>query len=419
MPTRVRALIGPVVAASVGALFLAWLGLKTMAFSDYEYETEPALFALRDGDLAGFVSSLPAYGGSLVIRSPFALLPELWGGGALAVYRSMAVPALAAGAILGVVLWRRAGALGRGGAARWLALALCAFNPLTLRALEIGHPEELLGGALCVGAGVAAGSRRPLLAGLLLGLAIVNKPWAVLAIVPVVAMAPEGRVRLLALAGSVTAAVFVPLWLAGSAAIEQTGQVASDAGQIFQPWQVWWFLGDHGHTVMGTYGEKPGFRAAPTWVGTVARPLVAIVPLAVSLALAPRLRGRPWHDGLLLLALVLLLRCLLDPWNVVYYELPFLLALVAWEVHARAGAPLISLGTTLLCWVTLEQLTTQASPDIQAAAYLAWAVPLALALGWRLAAPDSFDAGVRALRKSPLLAQLVEVRLEGQRGRRA
>jgi hypothetical protein len=146
---------------------------------------------------------------------------------------------------------------------------------------------------------------------------------------------------------------------------------------------------------------------------------VAIVPIAVALALAPRLRGRPWHDGMLLLALALLLRCLLDPWNVIYYELPFLLALVAWEFRARAGVRLISLVATLLCWVTLEQLTRQVSPDLQAVAYLAWAVPFALAMGWRLAAPDRFAARMRALRESPLVAQLVEVRLEGQGGRRA
>jgi Glycosyltransferase family 87 len=419
MSARARTLIPPLLAATAGALFLGWLGLKTMAFSDYENEAEPALFALREGDVAGFLSKLPAYGGSLVIRSPFALLPELWGGGDYAVYRLMAAPALAAGVILGVALWRRGETLGRGNRARWLVLALVAFNPLTLRALEIGHPEELLGGVLCVAAALAAGSRRHVLAGVLLGLAIVNKPWAVLAIVPVVAIAPAGRFVLLAIAGGVTAAVLGPIFLASSEAAALTRQVAGDAGQIFQPWQVWWFLGDHGQVVIGTYAEKPDFRAAPTWIGQVARPLVVIVPLALSLALVPRLRIRPWHDGLLLLALVLLLRCLLDPWNVVYYELPFLLALTAWELHARAGAPLISLGATLLCWVTLEQLPAQVSPDLSAIAYLLWAVPFALACVWRLAAPERFAARVRALRQTPLLAQLVEVRLEGQRRRRA
>jgi hypothetical protein len=390
-----------------------------MAFSDYETEVEPALWMLLDGDLERSVALLPAYGGSVVLRAPFAFLPDLWGGGDLALYRSMAVPCLAAGALLGVFLWERGAELGRGAAARWLALGLCAVNPLTLRALEIGHPEELLGGALCVGAALAAASRRPLLAGLLLGLAIANKQWAVLAVVPVLALAPEGRVKLLALAGGVAAAVFGPLWLAGSGAIEDTGKVASEAGQIFQPWQIWWFFGDHGHVVMGAFGEKPGYRAAPEWIASVGRPLVAIVPVAVALALAPRLRGRPWHDGLLLLALVLLLRCVLDPWNVVYYELPFLLALVTWELHARAGLPVVSLAATLLCWVTLEQLTRQVSPDVQALAYLGWAVPFALALALRLAAPERWHTLAGSLRQAPFLAQLLEVGLEGQRSRRA
>src|SRR5918992_5346619 len=211
MAPRVRELLLPAAAGLAGALFLAWLGLKTMAFSDYEQEAEPALFALRDGDLGAFVDLLPAYGGSLVLRSPFALLPELWGGGDYALYRSMAVPCLAAGVALGVFLWRRAEQNGLGRKAAWAALLLCAVNPLTLRALEIGHPEELLGGVLCVGAPLAAASRRPLLAGALLGLAVANKPWAVLAVVPVAILAPEGRRRVFGLAGLVAASVLGPV----------------------------------------------------------------------------------------------------------------------------------------------------------------------------------------------------------------
>src|ERR687885_769394 len=67
--------------------------------------------------------------------------------------------------------------LGRGTAA--MVLLLCAANPITWRAFEMGHPEELLGGVLCVGAVLAATGRRPGCAGLLLGLAIANKAWAV------------------------------------------------------------------------------------------------------------------------------------------------------------------------------------------------------------------------------------------------
>jgi hypothetical protein len=398
MAPRARELLLPVAAGIAGALFLAWLGLKTMAFSDYEHEAEPALFALRDGDVGLFLDLLPSYGGSLVLRSPFALLPELWGGGDWALYRSMAMPCLAAGVAVGVVLWRRAEQRGLGHRAAWAALLLCAANPLTLRALEIGHPEELLGGALCVGAALAAAARRPLLAGALLGLAVANKPWAVLAVVPVAIIAPEGRWRLLGTAGLVSVAVLGPLALAGSAAVGRTTEVARDAGQIFQPWQVWWFLGDHGQLVMGTYAEKPGYRAAPGWIGEIARPIVVLVPVLLSLALARALRVRPWQDGLLLLALVLLLRCLLDPWNVVYYELPFLLALTAWEIHARRGVPVISIAATLLCWVTLEQLPREISPDAQALAFLAWSVPFALGLLLRLVAPERFERLLRAVR---------------------
>jgi hypothetical protein len=217
-------------------------------------------------------------------------------------------------------------------------------------------------------------------------------------VAPVAIIAPEGRWRLLGLAGLVATAVLGPLALAGSAAVERAGDVARDAGEIFQPWQVWWFLGDHGQVVMGTYAEKPGYRAAPGWIGEVARPLVVLVPVALSLLLARALRARPWHDGLLLLALVLLLRCLLDPWNVVYYELPFLLALTAWEVHARRGVPVISLTATLFCWVTLEQFTRQLSPDAQSLAFLAWSVPFAVAMGLRLAAPERFERLLRAVR---------------------
>ena len=259
--------------------------------------------------------------------------------------------------------------------------------------LETGHPEELLGAVLCVAAVLAAGAQpRHRSPGVLLGLAIANKPWAVLAVAPVMLALPEGRVAAATIAGVVTSSIMAPMLLLGGAA-GAVSTAATQTGEIFQPWQVWWFLGEPGETIRSLYGEKPGYRAAPAWLGAVARPLVVLVPLALCLALARTVRARPWHDALLLLALVLLLRCVLDPWNVVYYELPFLLALLAWEVHSRPGWPLLSLMATALSWLTLEQLTTIASPDLQAAAFLAWSVPVAVAMTARLSGrslvPDS------------------------------
>jgi Glycosyltransferase family 87 len=381
MERRHRELVPPALIAGISVVVLGAMGLLTPAFTDYELEAEPSLHALRAGDLAGFLDQAPAYGGSLVLRAPFGLLPNLWDGGDLALFRAMAAPCLLAGAVLAVALWWAARGLGRSRAACWIALALVAANPLTLRALEIGHPEELLGAALCVAAALTAGRGRPLAAGVLLGLALANKPWAVLAVVPLLAMVHGGRIKLLAAAGVTAALVLVPLALAGST-VDAAAGVARTTSGIFQPWQVWWFFGEHGHVVMGTMGEKPDYRLGPEWLTGMAHPLVVLVPVAISLALLPGLRKRPSHDGLLLLAFAFLLRCVLDPWNISYYSLPFLLALVAWEIHAEDRPLVISMAATLLCWVTLVSLPSIAHPDLQAAAYLAWTVPL---VGWMAA----------------------------------
>ena len=57
-------------------------------------------------------------------------------------------------------------------------------------------------------------------------------------------------------------------------------------------------------------------------------------------ALAPRPRRR--EDALALLALLFLARCALDPWNIHYYHLPLVLALLAWEVERRRRLPVLS-----------------------------------------------------------------------------
>ena len=62
-----------------------------------------------------------------------------------------------------------------------------------------------------------SGRDRSLLAGVLLGLAIANKEWALLAVGPVLlALAPARRMRCLAAAGATAAAVLAPLILATS-----------------------------------------------------------------------------------------------------------------------------------------------------------------------------------------------------------
>jgi len=180
-----------------------------------------------------------------------------------------------------------------------------------------------------------------------------NKPWAVVAVVPVLLMLPGGRRVALACALAVAALLVAPMLLLSGGAVTSTVTVARASGAIFQPWELWWFLGEHGHRVMGLYGEHVGYRTPPSWVTRVSHPLVVLVPVATSVLIARRRGALSAAEGFALLALALQLRCVLDTWNAVYYSIPACLALVAWEVHARRP-PLVALVATTLVWVSFE-----------------------------------------------------------------
>lgn len=391
--------------ACAGSALLAWLGLYGFAWNDYDTEARPALEALLAGHLAAFARSAPAYGGSLLERAPFAALAQLWGGGQLAVYRMAALPCLLAAAALAVWLAARMRAQGEGTFARAVAVAVCVASPVTLLALEAGHPEDLLGGVLCVAAVLLAARGRALWAGLALGLAIANKEWALIAAGPVLlALAPALRVRCAAACTACAASLLAPIALLSTGGfVAGTRAVASSSSVIFQPWQAWWFLGAHGALVHGLFGQpKPGYRVAPAWTGQVSHPLIVLVAAGLSLVLWARVRRRPLsrageREALLALALVLLARCMLDTWDTAYYAGPLILALLAYEACAvAAGPPLLALAVSVLVWVNFQWLPLHASADAQAALYLAWSLALAAWLAARLLAPTGARRSVGA-----------------------
>jgi len=397
------ALARPVAVALILALASGLLGTQSIAFSDYEIEAEPAAVALAAGELGRFADLAPAYGGSLVLRAPFAWAAGALGFGAdLGLYRALVLPALLAAGLLAVWLWRCARSTGAPGA--WLALVLAGANPFSLRALEVGHPEEVVGAVLCVAALLLALRDRAVAAGVLLGLAAANKPWALLAALPVLLALEAGRGRCALLAAGVGGALMAPLLIAGSA-VQSLASATENKTEIFQPWQVFWFFGEHTGPVYGLLGEKEGFRAAADWAQAISHPAVVLVGVAVALAWWPRRR----RDGALaLLALVMLTRCLLDTWNTDYYAVPFLLALLAHEVVARHRAPYATLVVTIALWTCFELLPTA---DVQAAAFLAVAGSTWIALALAAFAPElaarlSRAAHERAARRLPsLLAQ--------------
>jgi Glycosyltransferase family 87 len=405
-------------AALAGCTALAWLGLVGFAWSDYETEAKPAFDALLHGQLTQFLRLAPVYGGSLVERAPFAVLPRLWGGGELAVYRMAALPCLLAAALLGVSIVARMRTERRPPLARALALIVCVANPITLQALEVGHPEELLGACLCVAAVLCAVAERPLWAGLVLGLAIANKDWALLAAGPVLLALPaRRRLPCAAITIAVAAIVLLPLLLVRSGAFAAaTRASASTPSSIFQPWQLWWFLGHHGPAVHGSLGQlKPDYRTGPAWTGAIAHPLILLVGFALSGAVWLRLRRLPARradarTALLALALTMLLRCLLDTWDTEYYLLPFVFALLAWEVRGPiARLPLLALSSSVLAWLSFQWLPERVSPDAQAALFLLWAVPLAVLLGRRLFTSTQVAGAGASAAPSPLSGPDAEV----------
>jgi hypothetical protein len=377
-----------------GLLVMSWLGLHGSTWPDWIGEARPAVDALVAGHVLHFLQLAPAYGGSLILRAPFVMLPKLWHGGQLAIYRAGAAPCLAATGALGFWLAVRMRARGSSAFARAVAVVLCVANPLTLPALQIGHPEELLGAALCIAALLCARDDRPVWAAVLLGLAIANKEWAVLATGPVLLALPRARVRAALITGAVAGTVLAPLLVGGGGFVAQASAAGLNAGAIFQPWQIWWFLGSHGHAVTGSAdAAQAAYRVAPGWVGRLGHPLVIAVmpPLTALYALVRRAKvRRAPNDLLLLLALLLALRCVLDPWDISYYSLPFLLTLLTWEALSFTRPPVLSLAASLAAWLIFRETSSIAlalSLDAQAMVFTIVSLPAIAALAATLYAP--------------------------------
>jgi hypothetical protein len=313
---------------------------------------------------------------SLMVRAPLAALV---GSNSLWAYRIGALACLLAVVALGGILQRRS-------TPRIAAVAatLLILNPVSLDALRLGHPEERLCSALCVMALLFAG-RRPVVAGILLGSALATKQWALIAIAPVLLAAPrERRVSLALVAGGFAALVMLPLLIADPHAfISALNRPAFGLGEM-RSGNIWGFIAIQHPVPLGD-GQETFSYLVPTWLQHLAHPLVAALTIGLGLA---ALRSRRAIDPLALLALLMLVRCVLDPWDHAYYHAPFLAALIAWEVVEARRVPWVSavgaawLGIVFKLDVPLSDLL-----------YVVWALPT---MAW---------LSRRALRLGPVQAQ--------------
>jgi uncharacterized membrane protein len=267
---------------------------------------------------------------SLLLRAPAVALTRVADDGMFAEYRAGAFVCVLAAGAFAVVLARRMLARGATLAVAAVVVLIVVAGPVTYDALFYGHPEEPLGAALCVAAVLAARDARPVLAGVLLGLAVATKQWAIIAAAPAFLAAPaDGRARLTAVAVAVAALLTLPPVLANVSGYLEMQKMAAGAG---------------GHLYL------------------------------------LRARGRPGLDPLALLALVFLLRCLLDPLSTIYYHAPFLLALLAWEAERRGRVPLLTLLASASLWCVWRSVALLDLPALTNAVYLAWALPMAALL---------------------------------------
>jgi hypothetical protein len=375
MTERLRSMV-PATLVAVAAIWAAWAGFGVQTMGDFPQHYAPAMNALLAGHPVAFLAQLPADGASgwLLVSAPAALVGKLLVGGQLAMFRFAALVCMLAVGGLGLWLAREMHAAGRGPLARAAVITVCVIAPALLDAIFYGHPEEPLGAALCVAAVLLAGGNRTTLAAVALAVALINKPWAVFAIPPVLLAAPSRKLELGLLAGAIVAAWTGAAYLASPANFARELHAASEA-LVAHPVDLWWPLAH----LVAPANVTPAYFP-PRLVSSHARELAVVLALPLSVPLARR-GTRSSTDCLALLALLFLVRCLLDPSNHVYYQVPFVISLCAWEAR-RGAAPTLALVATVGFWLVFHTISGIASLDVQFAAYMVLTLPLAAILGF-------------------------------------
>ena len=313
----------------------------------------PAITALLHGDLAGMAHQQPVIGlTSILWRAPFVALASIFSSRMMLGYQFGVFACALVVGWLGAVVASKAHARGQSWPMALGAVTLMVLSPLTIGARLGGHPEELLAGALCVGAVLAALDDRPVLAGAFLGLALGTKQWTPVAVVPVFVACRAGRFRMLAVAAAVGAPLALALPLADPAAFSSAAKLIGNLNEVSM--LSWWFPFSVSHTVTVQVIGGPATATSHLLpFGLTRTKAVWLIPAVAVLVGWCFQRGRADRDpadALGLLALLVLLRCTLDPSNVSYYHVPFVIALLAWETITRRGLPLISLLTIAGIW---------------------------------------------------------------------
>jgi hypothetical protein len=352
----------------------------------------PPIEALASGHVGRFFATQPFMGSvTLLLRVPPVAVARALGAGQLAQYRvgSLMCLLVAAGLAWAVVAMMRP--RGRQWILVALLLGLLLSGPVTAKALQWGHPEELVGVVLCVLALALASRERVFLAGITLGLALATKQWAALAIPLVIIACPRRRGPLLATAAGVAGLFIVPMLLGDpSQFLAQNHQAAMPAinTDMFgvTATNIWFPYARLAGVTVHAGGTSMTYRIPPI-LGAIAHPLVIVLAVALPVVHWWRARSRSAADLMLVLALVFLLRCVLDPVTLSYHHLPFLVAIVCYEVVGRRRVPIISIYSAAAIWLLAQEVAPVSSASTLNLAYLAWALPLTAYLAYLIFRP--------------------------------
>ena len=367
-------------AAAIGACL--YVALSAPLGSDYPGPTcsgcdyaGPPIEALIRGHLATFFATEPFMGSvTLLLRAPIVAMVRLLGGSELWQYRLGALACLLVAAALMWTVARQMARRGQSSLSQLVVVGLALIGPMAFKALQWGHPEEFVGASLAVGAVLLAAHRRWTLAGVALGLALATKQWGVFAVLPVLMLAGHERRRVAAVAAGTAALLILPMLAGNPARFITQNFNAGVAGAGVTQTNLWWPF--HVQTgIDATTGA--GIYSVPAWMGSIAHPLVLVLGVSLSVVYWRRRRGAHPYEAVQLLALLFLLRCLLDPLTISYHHLPFVIALAVYEGLRRRGLPIVSMWSAVALWFIAQVVAPSGNLDELNLAYLAWGLPTA------------------------------------------
>ena len=320
---------------------------------------------------------------SLLLRAPAVAIAHASGADLRGEYQAGAAVCLALATLIATWLAWLAHRRGASLVAVLTALGLWMVAILASRALPLGHPEEALAAALVLAAIALSADGRPLLAGVVLGLAIGTKEWALLVAPAVVLAGAAAHWRRVAGAAAITAVLLIGVMAIGNPHVfrlAHEGQRAGDKHTI-TPATLWFRFGKK--RVVGQQGDLVFYEVYPPKViGRWCRPFVILFAFVASFFYWRR-RGFGSPDVFALAAFVLLARAIFDTQTFSYHLIPMLMAVAAWEVFGLRRIPFLAIAVTIAFQLTVHVVSSNADISSNAfnAIFLGWTLPLFVVLG--------------------------------------